>query len=136
MPQMRRRAGLEYLEELIAFVAGHAETAGFPPSRIREIELAAEEALVNVFKYAYPETGGDVVVNCGLTDEGRLQLEISDRGIPFNMLHVPDPDLTADIPERRIGGLGIFFIKKMTDEARYQRQGKTNNLTLIFDKRD
>ena len=42
------------------FVSSYAKETGFPPARTQEIELAAEEALVNVCKYAYPQEIGDV----------------------------------------------------------------------------
>ena len=125
---------IEHLERLIAFVAGHAEMAGFTVKRINEIELAAEEALVNIFKYAYPRTDGDIVLGCRNEHDVGFILEISDNGVPFNILEVPDPDMTPDISDREIGGLGVFFIKKMVDETRYRRKGNSNILTLVFRK--
>jgi anti-sigma regulatory factor (Ser/Thr protein kinase) len=134
MPTIKSTANIEHLERLIEFVAGHSEMAGFNVNRINEIELAAEEALVNIFKYAYPGIDGDVVLDCRTENEVRFILEISDNGVPFNILEVPDPDVTADISDREIGGLGAFFIKKMVDEARYLRKGNNNILTLVFRK--
>ncbi len=134
MPEIKSAAKIEHLERLIEFVARHAEMAGFTVNRINEIELAAEEALVNIFQYAYPGTDGDVVLDCRSEDDVGLILEISDNGTPFNILEVPDPDVTADISDREIGGLGVFFIKEMVDEARYRRKGNSNIVTLIFDK--
>ncbi len=134
MPEIRSAAKIEHLERLIDFVAGHAEMAGFTVNRINEIELAAEEVLVNIFQYAYPGTYGDVGIECRIEDDVRLVLVISDNGTPFNILEVPDPDVTADISDREIGGLGVFFVKEMVDEARYLRQGNSNILTLVFNK--
>ncbi len=134
MPEIRSAAKIEHLERLIDFVAGHAEMAGFTVNRINEIELAAEEVLVNIFQYAYPGTYGDVEIECRIEDDVRLVLVISDNGTPFNILEVPDPDVTADISDREIGGLGVFFVKEMVDEARYLRQGNSNILTLVFNK--
>lgn len=133
MAEITSPARMESLERLIQFVAGHAETAGFAIHRIKEIELASEEVLVNIFNYAYPGTEGDVLIACRAED-GRLILEFSDAGVPFNVLDVPDPDVTADIPERKVGGLGVFFVKKMADEALYRREGDRNILMLIFHK--
>lgn len=135
MPEIRSAAKIEHLERLIDFVAGHAAMAGFTVNRINEIELAAEEVLVNIFQYAYPGTDGDVGIECRVEDDVRLILVISDKGAPFNILEVPDPDVTSDISDREIGGLGVFFVKEMVDEARYRRKGNSNILTLIFDKR-
>lgn len=134
MPEITSSARMEHLERLIAFVAGYAETAGFPIKRIKEIELAAEEVLVNIFSYGYPGTKGDVSIECRVEDDLRLVLEISDNGVPFNILEVPNPDVTADISHRRVGGLGVFFVKEMADTARYRRKGGRNILTLIFHK--
>jgi serine/threonine-protein kinase RsbW len=134
MPEIKSTAKIEHLERLIAFVTDYAEMAGFTVNRINEIALAAEEALVNIFKYAYPGTDGDVLLDCRSEDDAGLILEISDNGAPFNILEVPDPDVTADISDREIGGLGVFFIKKMVNETRYQRKGNSNILTLVFRK--
>jgi len=134
MPEIRSAANIEHLERLVEFVAGHAEMAGFTANRINEIELAAEEVLVNIFQYAYPGTDGDVGIECRIEDDVRLVLVISDKGAPFNILEVPDPDVTADISDREIGGLGVFFVKEMVDEARYRRAGNSNILTLVFNK--
>ncbi|MFO7601475.1 MAG: ATP-binding protein, partial [Candidatus Desulfacyla sp.] len=64
MSEITSPARMEHLERLIRFVAGHAERAGFPIHRIKEIELAAEEILVNIFNYAYPGVEGDVSITC------------------------------------------------------------------------
>ncbi|MBW1779794.1 MAG: ATP-binding protein [Deltaproteobacteria bacterium] len=134
MPEITSAAKIEHLERLVAFVADRAETAGFQIQRIKEIELAAEEVLVNIFSYAYPGTEGDVWIECRAEDDFRLVLQISDNGPPFNILEVPDPDVSADISDRQVGGLGVFFVREMSDEARYRREGDRNVLTLIFDK--
>jgi len=134
MPEIKSEAKIEHLERLIDFLAGHAEMAGFTVNRINEIELAAEEVLVNIFQYAYPGTDGEVGIECRIEDDVRLILVISDNGTPFNILEIPDPDVTADISDREIGGLGVFFVKEMVDEARYRRKGNSNILTLVFNK--
>ena len=117
------------------FVVTSARDAGFPPKRVQEVELAVEEALVNIINYAYPDQeNGDVEVSCGLDDQGRFLIEIRDKGIPFDAESHSDPDLNANITERKVGGLGIFLIRKMVDEMRYQREGEENVLTLVIRK--
>ena len=117
------------------FVVTSARDAGFPPKRVQEMELAVEEALVNIINYAYPDQeNGDVEVTCGLDDQGRFLIEIRDKGIPFDAESQSDPDLNANIAERKVGGLGIFLIRKMADEMRYQREGEENVLTLVIRK--
>jgi len=113
------------------FVSSYAEETGFSQTRIQEIELATEEALVNIFKYAYPQETGDVALMCR-TDNTSLHIEIRDHGIPFNLLSKPDPDLNASLVERKIGSLGIFFIKKMANEVQYHREDDQNILKLVI----
>ena len=103
---------MDQLENLILFVTKHAKDAGYDSRRLREIELAAEEALVNIFHYAYPGTRGVVRVACEKTDANTFRLEISDDGTPFNALALSDPDLSSDISERKTGGLGVFLYEK------------------------
>ena len=126
-------AKMENLEEFLDFVVKEAERAGFPSRRISEIRLSAEEVLVNIFSYAYPETGGDVSINCS-GGEDAFVLEILDGGTPFNMMAAPGPDLSSCLSDRCVGGLGIHFVKKMTTEARYVREKEQNCLTLVFGK--
>lgn len=135
MPNIRRPARIDSLEELMKFVTSFAQEAGFPAERIQEIELAMEEALVNIFNYAYAEeNGGGVEIQCRMEDEATLLIEIQDAGVPFDILAAPDPDTDAGISERKIGGLGILLIKKMIDEVKYRREGESNILTFLVRK--
>jgi len=127
-------AKLEYLRELVSSISHCAREQGFSPKRISEIELATEEALVNIFNYAYQDKIGEVEVTCKLDQEGRLIIEIVDSGVPFDMLSLGEPDTTADISERKVGGLGIFFIRKLMDDVQYQHEGAKNVLSLIVNK--
>jgi serine/threonine-protein kinase RsbW len=126
-------AKLENLERLMESVSKCARTQGFDQKKVNKIELAIEEVLVNIFNYSYPEKPGEVEINCKM-ENGRFIIEIIDSGIPFDMTSLSDPDLTADVEERKIGGLGIFLVKKMVDEVRYRREKDRNILTLAVNK--
>ena len=132
MRSIRLPAIIENLDKFIDFVHEYAGEHISIDKKIMEIELAVEEALVNIFKYAYPETPGQVEMQCDSDDSKKITIKIRDSGIPFNSLSRPDPDITADLENRKIGGLGIFLIKKMADEVRYNRSGGTNVLTIVF----
>jgi anti-sigma regulatory factor (Ser/Thr protein kinase) len=127
-------AKLENLGSWMEAVSECAKEQGFDQKKIGKIELALEEALVNICKYSYPDDPGDAEVNCK-QDNGRFIIEIVDSGIPFDMTSLPAPDVTSSIEKRKIGGLGIFLIKKMVDEVRYRREGNFNILKLTI-KRD
>ena len=125
---------LESLYDFMAFVTSHAREQGFTAKRISEIELAMEEVLVNIIKYAYNDCDlkGSIEITCKLADAQSLFIEIADYGIPFDIFSTPEPDLCADIDERQIGGLGIFFVKQLMDDVRYRREDDRNKLTLVI----
>jgi serine/threonine-protein kinase RsbW len=128
-------ARIESLKELMEFVSSFASTAGFAREKIREIELAMEEALVNIFNYAYDDDSrGKVEVRCRMENKDTLLIDILDCGIPFDIRTAPLPDVHSGISERKIGGLGIMLIKKMVDDVRYRQEGKCNILTFVLHK--
>ncbi|MCE5280498.1 MAG: ATP-binding protein [Deltaproteobacteria bacterium] len=129
---IRLPARLESLHPLMGFVSDYAAGLGIPQARIREIELVMEEILVNIFSYAYPDGPGDVWIVCR-DEAGKMQIEIADEGVPFNILTRDDPDIEAGVEERGIGGLGIFFVKQLVQDVRYRRQEGRNILTLSVD---
>ena len=117
------------------FVSGFAGDPGFSKKKISDIQLATEEALLNIFQHAYPgEHKGEVEVTCEMKSDSDLTIHILDTGIPFDILSLSEPDLSCSLPERKIGGLGCYLIRKMTDDVQYHRQGDTNILTLLVRK--
>jgi serine/threonine-protein kinase RsbW len=129
--QIRLPAKLEYLGIFIASVKAAAEKYGFAMTRISEIELATEEILVNIFNYAYQNAEtGCVRVITGTDEDRRFVIEISDTGIPFNMLQADPPDLTSDISLRKIGGLGVFLARELINDISYFREDNRNILKI------
>lgn len=118
------------LRALVSFALDCARRCGFPDDRLNDIEIAAEEIFVNIINYAYPRGEGLIELTCSGADD-RLILEIRDSGVSFNMLTKEDPDLTLGIEERQIGGLGIYFVKRLMDEVHYRREGDQNVLTIV-----
>ena len=135
MEAMKARATIDSLKELMHFVSGFAGDHGFSESKIHDIQLATEEALLNIFEYAYPgEHKGEVEVSCEMRSDSELNIRILDTGIPFDILSLSAPDLTCPLPDRKIGGLGCYLIRKMADDVQYHRQGDTNILNLLVRK--
>lgn len=137
MSKIKLPADIYSLRKLIQFVSNFAKEKGFARKRSREIELAVEEALVNISKYAYPDKNtGEVEVRCQIDNDAVLVIEILDTGAPFDIRYFSEPDLNVNISDRKIGGLGIFLIRKMVDEVHYRRDGESNILTFIIRKND
>jgi len=121
-----------HLPELLEFIRARIFDGGFDDGTAMKLELAIEEMLVNVVHYAYPGSSGTVSVSAGNNGTGDFVIEIADRGIPFDPLAAPEADTTASIEDRAIGGLGIFFMRKVVDDVRYRREDGFNILTLTM----
>jgi len=123
-------AEVESVARCTTFVASYAATTGLPPARVRELELVVEEVLVNICKYAYVEAPGEMELRCTKTDSQNLLLEFIDTGRPFNILTLPTPDLTVDVEQRQVGGLGVPLVRAMVDTVTYDREAGRNILRL------
>ena len=55
---------------------------------------------------------------------------MADKGVPFDPLKKPDPDVTLSAEDREIGGLGIFIAKKTMDSLHYAYENGENILTM------
>jgi len=118
---------LENLYPLIASVRDAAKSLAVGPGRILDVELALEEALVNIINHAYKgQTPGQIEVICIIDGKESLTIEIIDSGMPFNVLSAPQPDLTLDVSEREPGGLGVHLMKQLVDNVTYRREGDRN----------
>ena len=95
-----------------------------------EIRLVAEEGLSNIIRYAHDGEGRNRIQVTLSVERDEIQLELQDDGRPFNPLEMPEPDLSSPIEERPEGGLGIYLMKALTDEAVYARKGDRNVLLL------
>lgn len=131
---IRLPAKLQYLEQLVDFAASCLKEHGVETKRIGEIKVAVEEALVNVINYAYGDREGSVEVVCWFEND-RSIINIIDSGLPFDLLSHKDPDISLDVSEREIGGLGIYLIKKLVDHVEYKRENDKNVLTLIVENK-
>lgn len=123
---------LHQLYEMLHFIKENAEAAGFSPNEILRIELATEEALVNIINHGYIEESGSIEIFCNFLTNVGLKIIIKDKGISYNPLMANDQhvDVKAPLESRKIGGYGIFFILRIMDEVDYQREGNYNVLTL------
>lgn len=124
-------AKLDYLYKFIDFATSFALQHGFSDKTVQNIDLCLEEALVNIFSYAYKNSEGDTAVECSFED-GKLLIHIIDWGSPFDPLIVYSPDVYANLAADRIGGYGIVLIKKLTDNVSYARMDDKNILTMAF----
>lgn len=102
------------------------------PTRTKShLDVAVEEIFVNIANYAYGDDTGDAFITADVSGEPpTLTVTFRDSGMPYDPLKKPDPDVTLSADERRIGGLGIFMVKKTMDDMIYEYKDGQNVLTI------
>jgi sigma-B regulation protein RsbU (phosphoserine phosphatase) len=119
---------------LAEFIDQVCEAAGIDMATTMQINLAVEEAVVNVMNYAYPPgTMGTVEVSADTSDD-KLTLVIEDNGTPFDPTAKDDADTTLGAEERPIGGLGIHLVRQLMDSISYKRSDDGRNILTIAKK--
>ncbi|MBQ1229625.1 MAG: SpoIIE family protein phosphatase, partial [Clostridia bacterium] len=125
-------AKIEALSDILGFVDQTLESCECPMKIQTAICVAIEEVFVNVAHYAYGDGEGEMALGIGFDPESReMTFRMTDRGIPFDPLQKPDPDITLSAEEREIGGLGIFITKKTMDTVTYAYENGENILTMM-----
>lgn len=119
-------------QELVPFVENIGEALRLEPSLVSRLNLALEEALVNVILYAYPKgKEGKITLRAHWTTvTGLLTFELMDMGKPFDPTLVKEADVTLGVEERPIGGLGVFLVRKIMDHVNYCRKDGMNVLVM------
>ena len=113
----------DFIREQIGFSCEDVKT-------LMQIDLAVEEIFVNIAHYAYTD-GGDVLIKCDVVGEPpTMTIIFADCGRQFDPLAKPDPDVTASIEDRGIGGLGIFMVKNSMEDMNYVYEDGKNILSM------
>jgi serine/threonine-protein kinase RsbW len=130
---LRRKysARFEHLDEIRGYVRKRARAAGFAEKDVYAIQLAADEAASNIIEHAYDgPSDASFELDCTFRDN-RLVMTFVDHGKSFDFANVEQPDVTADLSDRKIGGLGIYLMHKLMDEVDYKVTASANILTLV-----
>lgn len=114
---------LTYLtEQLNVFFKDHT-------ALVNPINLIIEELYSNSINYGKAKNL-EVKVTLEMKEHA-LKIKYEDNGIAFNPLtETKQPDLESDLEGHAVGGLGVHFIKNMTDNQSYQRINEINQLTI------
>ena len=125
-------AKTEALPDVLAFTEQMLEAFDCPMKTQMALCVAIEEIFVNVARYAYKNEEGEVSYGIAFDENTRtVTFRMADKGIPFDPLKKPDPDITLSAEEREIGGLGIFITKKTMDSVEYVYENGENVLIMI-----
>lgn len=115
--------------EILAAILKSPEISSCGMRTALALRLACEEIVMNVTNYAYPqEEDGWLDVHIDKSD--RITIRFEDGGVPFNPLEQKKPDTAMSWKQRRIGGLGIFILRRKMDDVRYVYENGRNILTI------
>ena len=95
-----------------------------------DLHVALDEVLTNIIKYGYTDDRAHEISIQLRVEGGMLVAEIQDDGRPFDPLILPEPDAKAPLKKRRVGGVGIHFVRKLMHEVNYRRMADRNRLVL------
>lgn len=118
------------INKLTEFVEEIGNKLSLAPDVVFNLNLVLEEAVVNIINYAYPKEEHQSIYLSATLHEGSIILVLTDTGVEFDPTMAPEADITLSAEERPIGGLGIFLIRQIMNEVRYDRIDGKNVLTM------
>lgn len=131
MKEITLEANIENIPIITEFVDKQLEELNCSLKAQTQIDIAIDELLSNIAHYAYTPKIGEVTVRVEV-EQTPLSVIITfmDKGIPYDPLKASEPDITSSAQERKIGGLGIFLVKKNMNEIFYEYKNGQNILTI------
>lgn len=127
-------AVVENLEKVTAFVDECLESAGCPMRLQMQMDIAVDELFSNIAYYAYQPGTGMATVQVEVKEEPAcVVITFLDRGIPYDPLSREEPDTSLSAEERKVGGLGIYMVKKSMDQVSYRYSEGQNILEIRKD---
>ena len=132
MPTQRFTCSLLNLEKICDYITRFANQAGLNETEVYAVQLAVDEAATNIIEHGYGiECPSRIDVTCEILEDG-IKIVIYDDANPFDPTSVPEPEVNVALEEIKPRGLGIFFIRKMMDEVKYEASPEMGNtLTMI-----
>lgn len=119
---------LQTFEDVMSYIEERCREAGCEENVVYPISVSSSEILANIESYAY-ENGGNVEIITSRR-ENRMIITFKDSGKPFDPMSVEPPDITVPLSEREPGGLGIFIVRKLMNNVRYEYIDGHNVLTV------
>ena len=110
------------------FAKSLTEKLAVVPKVANKVSIAVDEIYSNIINYS----GAELATISYEIKDGRLYITFTDDGIPYNPLEAEEPDITLSAEERKIGGLGIFMVKKMTESMEYTYEDDKNVLRIVI----
>ena len=131
MKELKLAATVENIETVTDFVNEQLEALDCPMKAQMQIDIAIDELFGNIAHYAYKPGVGDATVRVETgEDPHAVVITFIDKGVPYDPLAKEDPDTTLSAEDRKIGGLGIYMVKKSMDDMTYEYKDGQNILKI------
>jgi anti-sigma regulatory factor (Ser/Thr protein kinase) len=128
--QIHIRNRVEEMPAIVSMVEDFGARHHIPPALVNDLNLCLDEVISNIISYGYPGGAkGEITVLLSY-QAGQLTTEIRDDGAPFDPSRTDPPDLSGTVQTRKVGGLGIYFVRQLMDDVVYHRAGNENRLML------
>lgn len=125
----------ESLPAIGDFVIEAAQAAGLDESAVYAVQLAVDEAATNVIEHAYRGMEpGNLECGCEILPDG-LKIVLKDYGRPFSPDEVPEPETNAPLEDVKPRGLGLFFMRRMMDDMRFEFSEKNGNRLIMIKRK-
>ncbi len=127
--RLRVPSDVSLVDEAVELVARHLEAAFVDRHTIRfNLRVALAEAVANAILYGNCEDADKGVAVRVLFGRNAVEMEVTDEGCGFDYRHLPDPTLPAN--RIRPYGRGLFLIRQLVDEVRFNDAG--NSICMIL----
>jgi serine/threonine-protein kinase RsbW len=114
------------------FISQVAREAGFNEDDVYAVELAVDEACTNIIEHSYAgRRDGEITCSCFFKPDG-LEIILRDTGKSFDPENVPLPDSTQPLEKLSARGAGLYLMRKMMDEVKFEFNPKTGNVLSMF----
>ena len=130
MATMRLSADFSDLAAIREFVAQAGHDLGLDEEMIPDLQLAVDEICANVIEHGYNGQCGEIEITIEPVPDG-VQTQVRDWGVAFEPQKVPVPNVTEPLEQRRLGGLGLFLVRQMVDDLRFEFDAQRGNIVTM-----
>ena len=124
-------ADLENLKSVRSFIKKTGRSLHIDDAVLGDLCLVVDEAVTNVIVHGYAGSEGRIEVELS-AEQADLVVRVRDDARPFDGGGVEKPHLDESLSERTFGGMGVYLIRKLTDDAEFRPlPGGGNELRLV-----
>jgi len=126
------KARTQDISDLTERAGDFLQAGGVDLHAAHHVGMILEELLTNLATHDGGDADASVLISI---EKDRVFVEIADNGRPFDPRSTPDPDVTAPVEKRSIGGLGLFLMRKLASDIHYVRGDERNQTSFAVSRR-